>query len=80
MLLTRSFKELVQRRVAADPAFGDALRRERIDAMLVGKEGKGHEQVRQRADREPDRACRRQTGVRARFIARRVPEADIEDL
>jgi hypothetical protein len=36
MALTRSFKELVQDRVVADPAFGDALLRERIDTMLAG--------------------------------------------
>ena len=34
--LTRSFKDLVQRRVADDPAFGEALLREGIDAMLAG--------------------------------------------
>jgi hypothetical protein len=31
MALTRSFKELVQKRVASDPAFGEALLREGID-------------------------------------------------
>jgi hypothetical protein len=36
MALTRSFKDLVQRHVAADPAFGDALLREGIDTMLAG--------------------------------------------
>ena len=36
MPLTRSFKELVQRHVADDPAFGDALLREGIDTMLAG--------------------------------------------
>jgi DNA-binding phage protein len=36
MPLTRSFKELVQRHVAADPAFAEALLREGIDAMLAG--------------------------------------------
>src|SRR5580698_5640332 len=36
MALTRSFKELVQRNVAADPAFGEALLREGIDTMLSG--------------------------------------------
>lgn len=36
MALTRSFKELVQERVAADPAFGQALLRESIDTMLAG--------------------------------------------
>jgi DNA-binding phage protein len=36
MALTRSFKELVQRNVAADPAFGEALLREGIDTMLAG--------------------------------------------
>jgi hypothetical protein len=34
--LTRSFKELVQRHVAADPAYGEALLREGIDTMLTG--------------------------------------------
>jgi hypothetical protein len=34
--LTRSFKELVQRRVASDAAFGEALLREGIDTMLTG--------------------------------------------
>jgi DNA-binding phage protein len=36
MALTRSFKELVQRRAADDPAFGQALLREGIDTMLAG--------------------------------------------
>ena len=36
MALTRSFKELVQRRVTKDPAFGVALLREGIDTMLAG--------------------------------------------
>jgi hypothetical protein len=33
---TRSFKDLVQRRVAGDPAFSAALLRESIDTMLAG--------------------------------------------
>ena len=36
MTLTRDFKELVQKRVARDPAFGAALLREGIDTMLAG--------------------------------------------
>lgn len=36
MALTRAFKETVQARVAADPAFGEALLREAVDAMLGG--------------------------------------------
>ncbi len=36
MALTRSFKDLVQRHVAADPAFGEALLREAVDTMLAG--------------------------------------------
>ena len=36
MALTRSFKELIQRNVAADPAYGEALLREGIDTMLAG--------------------------------------------
>jgi hypothetical protein len=36
MALTRSFKKLVQRNIAADPAFGEALLREGIDTMLTG--------------------------------------------
>jgi hypothetical protein len=36
MALTRSFKDLVQRHVADDPAFRDALLREGIDTMLSG--------------------------------------------
>jgi len=36
MALTRSFKELVQKRVARNPAFGKALLREGIDTMLAG--------------------------------------------
>ncbi len=36
MALTRSFKELVQKRVASDPAFGEALLREGTDTMLAG--------------------------------------------
>jgi hypothetical protein len=35
MMLTRSFKELVQRHVAIDPAFAEALLREGIGAMLA---------------------------------------------
>jgi hypothetical protein len=34
--LTRSFEELVQRHVTADPAFGEALLCEGIDTMLAG--------------------------------------------
>jgi DNA-binding phage protein len=36
LALTKSFKELVQSRVATDPAFGEALLRESIDVMLTG--------------------------------------------
>ena len=36
MALTREFKELVQKRVARDPAFRDALLREGVDTMLAG--------------------------------------------
>jgi DNA-binding phage protein len=36
MALTRSFKELVQKRVGEDPKFGAALLREGIDTMLTG--------------------------------------------
>ena len=36
MAVTRDFKELVQKRVARDPAFADALLREGIDTMLAG--------------------------------------------
>jgi hypothetical protein len=36
MALTRSFKELVQRHIAEDPAYGEALLREGIDTMLAG--------------------------------------------
>jgi len=36
MAVTRSFKELVQRRIASDSAFGEALLREGIDTMLAG--------------------------------------------
>ena len=36
MPLTRSFKELVQRHVAKDPAYAAALLREGIDTMLAG--------------------------------------------
>ncbi len=36
MALTRSFKELVQKQVASDRAFGEALLREGIDVMLAG--------------------------------------------
>jgi DNA-binding phage protein len=36
MALTRDFKELVQKRIARDPAFGAALLREGIDTMLAG--------------------------------------------
>jgi len=36
MALTKSFKELVQKRITKDPAFAEALFREGIDAMLSG--------------------------------------------
>ena len=36
MLLTRSFKELVERHVAEDPAYAETLLREGIDTMLAG--------------------------------------------
>ncbi len=36
MAVTKSFKELVQRRVARDPDFATALLREGIDTMLTG--------------------------------------------
>ena len=36
MGVTKSFKELVQRRAAAEPAYAEALLREGIDAMLSG--------------------------------------------
>jgi len=36
MPLTRDFKKLVRRHVAEDPAFGEALLREDVDAMLTG--------------------------------------------
>jgi len=36
MAVTRSFRALVQSRVARDSAFGEALLREGIDAMLAG--------------------------------------------
>lgn len=35
--LTRDFKETVQARVFADPAFGDALLKEGVEAMLAGE-------------------------------------------
>jgi polynucleotide 5'-kinase involved in rRNA processing len=36
MVQTRSFKELVQAQVAADPAFAEALLREGIEVMVKG--------------------------------------------
>ena len=36
MALTKSFRELVQRRAAEDSRFGEALLREGIDTMLTG--------------------------------------------
>jgi len=36
MALTRSFKDLVQRQIAEDPAYAEALLREGIDTMLAG--------------------------------------------
>jgi DNA-binding phage protein len=36
MAVTRDFKDLVQKRIARDPAFADALLREGIDTMLAG--------------------------------------------
>ena len=36
MALTKSFRELVQRRAASDAEFGEALLREGIDTMLTG--------------------------------------------
>ena len=43
MALTKSFKELVQRPVANDPAFATALLREGIDTMLTGDIDTGKE-------------------------------------
>ena len=36
MALTKSFKDLVQRRAAAEPGFGEALLREGVETMLSG--------------------------------------------
>lgn len=36
MVLTRSFKELVQKNIARDPAYAEALLREGIDTLLAG--------------------------------------------
>lgn len=36
MTVTKSFKELVQRRIAKEPAFADELLREGIETMLSG--------------------------------------------
>ncbi len=36
MALTRSFKDLVQTRIAREHSFGEALLREGIDALLTG--------------------------------------------
>ena len=36
MALTRSFRELVQRQIAEDPGYREALLREGIDTMLAG--------------------------------------------
>ena len=36
MAVTRDFKELVQKQIARDPTFADALLREGIDTMLAG--------------------------------------------
>lgn len=36
MALTRDFKQTVQARVAADPAFRDALLREGVETLLAG--------------------------------------------
>ena len=36
MTRSKSFKELVQKRLAADPKFSDALLREGVDVMLAG--------------------------------------------
>jgi hypothetical protein len=40
-ILTRSFRALVQKRVARDPAFGVAPLRDRIDVMLAGNADAG---------------------------------------
>jgi len=36
MAVTRSFRDLVQRRVGADPVFAEALLREAVETMLAG--------------------------------------------
>jgi hypothetical protein len=36
VVLTRRFKQLVQNRIAHDPAFAEALFREAVDTMLAG--------------------------------------------
>ena len=38
MPVTRSFKELVEKQAAADPAFAEALRREGINSMTPARE------------------------------------------
>ena len=38
MTLTRSFKELVEKQAAADPAFAEALQREGINAITPARE------------------------------------------
>jgi len=44
--LTKSFKDLVQKRVASDPAFGEALLRESIETMLTGDMDTGKSMLR----------------------------------
>src|SRR5277367_5811348 len=46
MPLTRSFKDLVQRHVAEDSAYAEALLREGIDTMLMGDVDTGKELLR----------------------------------
>ena len=53
MALTKSFEDLVQRRMASDPAFGDALLCEGIGTMLTGEFDTGNPRASSRALNHP---------------------------
>lgn len=53
MALTKSFRDLVQRRAAADPDFAAALRREGIDPMLTGGTNTGNTAMTKQEDTRP---------------------------
>ena len=55
MPLTRDFRELVQKRIANDPAFGNALLREGINIESASEPGRSRRTVKKRRSRKSSR-------------------------